>query len=143
MTITSWKTILKMLIGHQCTSHIPFLNHYKHLIEYWLSFSIDTPCLLQKGQTLIHLPWLTVELKNKIDYKDVLQWKFCKSKTTENYEKYKYQRNKVNNLIKRAKQNYNKNLLNVNIKNTTSFCRKLKSIFPTKQKKNLLAWHLK
>ena len=53
------KDVLKMLIGHQCTSHIPFRIHYKCLIEYWLSFLIDTPRLLQKRQTLIYLyGWL-------------------------------------------------------------------------------------
>ena len=72
-----------------------------------------------------------------MDYKDVLQQNFCKLKTNENYEKYKRQRNKVNNLIKRAKQNYNKKLLNENTKNATSFWRKLKSIFPTKPKSKL------
>ena len=61
-------------------------------------------------------PWLTVKLKNEIDCRDVLQWKFCKSKTTENYVKYKHQRNKVNNLIKRAKLDYKKNLQDKNTK---------------------------
>ena len=72
-----------------------------------------------------------------MDYRDVLQRKFRKSKTTENYEKFKRQRNKVNNLIKRAKQNYNKNLLDENTKNTTSFWGTLKSIFHTKPKSKL------
>ena len=67
-------------------------------------------------------------------YRNVLQQKFCKSKTTENYEKYKRQRNKVNNLIKSAKQNYNKNLLDENTINANSFWRTLKSTFPTKSK---------
>ena len=58
-------------------------------------------------------------------------------KTTENYDKYKRQRNKVNNLIKRGKQNYNKSLLDENTKNATSFWRTLKSIFPTKPKSKL------
>ena len=70
-------------------------------------------------------------------YRDVLQPKFRKSKTTENYVKYKHQRNKVNNLIKRDKQDNNKNLLNENTKNATSFWRTLKSIFPTKPKLKL------
>ena len=82
-------------------------------------------------------PWLTVELKNEINYRDVLQRKFRKSKTTENYENYKRPRNKVNNLIKRAKQSYNKNLLDENTKNATSFWRTLKSIFLTKPKSKL------
>ena len=76
---------------------------------------------------------MTVELKNKMDYRDVLQRKFHKSKTTENYKKYKRQR-KVNNLIKRAKQNYNKNQLDENTKKATSLWRTLKSIFPDKPK---------
>ena len=88
-------------------------------------------------------PWLTVELKNEIDCRDALQRKFRKSKTTENYEKYKRQRNKVNNLIKRAKQNYNKNLLNENIEDITSFWRTLKSIFPTKLKSKLTSMTFK
>ena len=50
-------------------------------------------------------PWMTVELINEMDCRDVLQRKFRKMKTTENYEKYKCQRNKVSNLFKRAKQN--------------------------------------
>ena len=77
------------------------------------------------------------KLKSEMDYRDVLQQNFCKLKTNENYEKYKRQRNKVNNLIKRAKQNYNKNLLNENTKTASSFWRTLKSIFPTKPKSKL------
>ena len=45
--------------------------------------------------------------------------------------------NKVNNLIKRAKQNYNKNMLDESTKNATSFWGTLKSIFPTTPKPKL------
>ena len=96
-------------------------------------FDRHVPFAAKKTNTNIS-PWLTAELKNEMDYRNVLQQKFCKSKTTENYEKYKRQRNKVNNLIKRAKQNCNKNLLDENTKNATSFWRTLKSTFPTKPK---------
>ena len=99
-------------------------------------FDRHAPCATKRTYTNIS-PWLTVKLKNEIDYRDVLQRKFRKSKTTKSYEKYKHQRNKVNNLIKRAKQNYNKNLLDENTKNATSFWRTLKSIFPTKPKLKL------
>ena len=74
-------------------------------------------------------PWLTVELKNEMDYSDVLLRNFRESKTTKNYEKYKCQRNKVNNLIK--------SLLDENTNNATSFSRTLTSIFPTKPKSKL------
>ena len=105
-------------------------------------FDRHVPFAAKKTNTNIS-PWLTAELKNEMDYRNVLQQKFCKSKTTENYEKYKRQRNKVNNLIKRAKQNYNKNLLNENIEDITSFWRTLKSIFPTKLKSKLTSMTFK
>ena len=76
-------------------------------------------------------------IKKRNGLRDVLQRKFRKSKTTGNCKKYKRQRNKVNNLIKRSRQNYNKNLLDRNTKNTTSFWRTLKSKFPTKPKSKL------
>ena len=67
----------------------------------------------------------------------MLQRKFRRSKTTENYKKYKHQRNKVNSQIKRAKHSYSKNLLHENIENPTSFWRTLKNIFTTKPKSKL------
>ena len=82
-------------------------------------------------------PWLTVDLKSEMDYRDVLQCKFRKLKTMENYEKYNRQRNRINNLVKRTKQKYNKNLLDESIKNTTSFGTTLKSIFTNKLKLKL------
>ena len=72
-----------------------------------------------------------------MDYRDVLQRKFLKLTTTENYEKYKRQRKKVNNLIKRAEQNYNKNLLDE--KHWNKHWRTLKSTFPTKPKSKLIS----
>ena len=99
-------------------------------------FDRHAPFVTKKTNTNISL-WLTVELKKEMDYRDVLQRKFRKSETTENYVKYKHQRKKVDNLIKRTKQNYKKNLLDENTKNTTSFWRTLKSIFPTTPKLKL------
>ena len=99
-------------------------------------FDRHAPLATKRTNTNIS-PWLSVDLKHEIVYRDVLQRKFHKSKTTENYEKYKRQRYKVNNLIKRTRQNYNKKLLNENIKNATSFWRTLKIIFPTKPKSKL------
>lgn len=80
------------------------------------------------------MPWLTHEVKNEMDYRDVLQKKFRKSKTTVNHGNYKRQRNKVNVLIKKAKKTYNTNLLKENINNSTLFWKTLKKIFLTKSK---------
>ena len=115
-------------ISHSVWDSLQALNRI--LTEF---FDRHAPFATKRTNTNIS-PWLTVELKNEMDYRNVLQQKFCKSKTTQNYEKYKPQRNNDNNLNKRAKQNYNKNLLDENTKNATSFWRTLKSTFPTKPK---------
>ena len=120
-------------ISHSISDSLQVFNRI--LIEF---FDRHAPFATKRTNTNTS-PRLSVELKNKMDYRDVLQRKFRKSKTTENYEKYKCQRNKVNNLIKRANQNYNKNLLDENTKNTTLFWRTLKSIFPTKPKSKLIS----
>ena len=96
-------------------------------------FNRYAPFVTKRANTNI-CPWLTQELKNEMNYRDVLQRKFRKSKTTANHDTYKCQRNKVNNLIKRAKQTYNKNTLRENINNPTSFWKSLKRIFPSKPK---------
>ena len=119
-------------ISHSISDSLQAFNRI--LTEF---YDRHTPFATKRTNTNIS-PWLIVQLKNEMDYRDVLQRKFCKLKATGNYEKYKCQRNKVNNLIKRAKQNYNKNLLDENTKNATSFWRTLKSIFPTKPKSKLI-----
>ena len=96
-------------------------------------FNRSAPFVTKRANTNI-CPWLTKDLKNEMNYRDVLQRKFRKSKTTAKYETYKHQRNKVNNLIKRAKQTYNKNMLRENINNPTSFWKSLKKVFPSKPK---------
>ena len=120
-------------ISHSISDSLQAFNRI--LSEF---FDRHAPFATKRTNTNIS-SWLTVELKNEMDYRDVLQQKFRKLKTTENYKKYKCQRNKVNNLIKRAKQNYNKNLLDENTKNLTSFWRTLKSIFSTKPKSKLIS----
>ena len=76
-------------------------------------------------------------IKNQNGLQGYATMKILQVESNGNYKKYKRQRNKVNNLIKRAKQNYNKNVLDENTKNATSFWRTPKSIFPTKPKSKL------
>ena len=82
-------------------------------------------------------------IKNQNGLQGYATMKILQVESNGNYKKYKRQRNKVNNLIKRAKQNYNKNLLDENTKNATSFWRTLKSIFPTKPKSKLTSMAFK
>ena len=63
---------------------ILFRTHYKRLIEYYISFFDRlAPFCAKKTKTNISL-WLTVDLKNEVDCRDVVQQLFRKSKTTKN-----------------------------------------------------------
>ena len=77
---TDWPSVY---ISHSISDSLQALNRI--LTEF---FDRHAPFSTKKTNTNIS-PWLAVELKNEMDYRDVLQRKFRKSKTTENYEKYK------------------------------------------------------
>ena len=63
---------------------ILFRTHYKRLIEYYINFFDRlAPFCAKKNKTNISL-WLTVDLKNEVDCRDVVQQLFRKSKTTKN-----------------------------------------------------------
>ena len=75
---TDWPSVY---ISHSISDSLQALNRI--LTEF---FDRHAPFSTKKTNTNIS-PWLAVELKNEMDYRDVLQRKFRKSKTTENYEK--------------------------------------------------------
>ena len=56
-------------------------------------------------------PWLNENMKREMHYRDALNGKAQKTKSKENWEVYKRQKNRINNIIKNAKFNYYKNLL--------------------------------
>ena len=56
-----------------------------------------------------------------MNYRDTLNRKAQKTKTKENWEIYKRQNNCVNNIIKNAKINYHKNLLEENVTKPEQF----------------------
>ena len=97
------------------------------------SFDKHDPYLTKRVNTNV-CPWLTAKLKSEMYYRDVLHRKFQKSKSKTNEKAYKRQRNKVNNMIKRCKQNFNRNILQENTNNPTAFWKSLKKIYPTKPK---------
>ena len=55
-------------------------------------------------------------------------------KTKENWEVYKRQKNGINNIIKNAKINYHKNVLEENANKPEQFWKCIKFLFPTKPK---------
>ena len=67
-----------------------------------------------------------------MNYRDALNRKA--QKTKENWEVYKRQKNRVNNIIKNAKINYLKNLLEENVTKPEQFWKCIKNLFPTKPK---------
>ena len=80
-------------------------------------------------------PWMTQELKQKMDERDILLRKSRKTKNSLHINAYKRKKNFVNQLVKRAKQNYFKNLLNNSANDPDRFWSTLKKLYPTKSKK--------
>ena len=56
-------------------------------------------------------PWLTRELKHEINRRDILQRKLRKSKSITDLEDFRQQRNRVNVLVRKAKNNHSKKIL--------------------------------
>ena len=80
-------------------------------------------------------PWMNPELKQKMDERDILHRKSRKTKNSTHINAYKRKKNFVNQLVKRAKQNYFKNLLHNSANDPDSFWSTLKKLYPTKSKK--------
>ena len=80
---TAWNN-LKEILTNNISRHVPFITKKV------------------KGKS----PWLTREMKIEMNYRDTLQRKFRKSKNTIDYENFRRQRNKVNILLRKAKNNH-------------------------------------
>ena len=79
-------------------------------------------------------PWLTQEIKTQMNYRDYLHRKFLKSKLANDFDSFKVQRNKVNSLVRKAKNQHSQTLLNESANNPNRFWKTLKNIFPIKEK---------
>ena len=66
-------------------------------------------------------PWMTCDLKQQMAGRDRLQRRYRKSKLPVHKVEYNHRRNTVNNLVKKAKQEYFKNLLSSSAQNPESF----------------------
>ena len=78
-------------------------------------------------------PWITEEIKKQMNDHDGLLRKARRSKNQNDWTKYKIFKN-VNNVIKRAKSKYHKNLLGENVSKPELFWKYIKTVFPTKMK---------
>ena len=82
-------------------------------------------------------PWLTQPIKNEMNFRDNLLRKARKSKKESDWLTYKKKKNHVNNLIKVAKAEHNKLLLEENISKPDKFWKFIKNLFPMKPKKEI------
>ena len=77
-------------------------------------------------------PWLTKELKQEMNTRDKLLRKSRKTKLHGDITAYKTTRNIVNGLVRKAKQNYHKALLNESCNDPNRFWKSIKKLFPGK-----------
>jgi hypothetical protein len=69
-----------------------------------------------------------------MNLRDSLHRKYRKTKTENDYERFKRQRNRTNILVKKTKNNHHKNLLRETTGNSQKFWQEIKQIYPTKEK---------
>ena len=79
-------------------------------------------------------PWITPELKREMNRRDSLHRKYRTTKTVNDYERFRRQRNQTNILVKKTKNNHHKNLLRESVGNSQKFWKEIKQIYPTKEK---------
>ena len=78
-------------------------------------------------------PWLSKELKQEMNNRDQLLRKARRTNTELDWSAYKRSRNRVNNLVKRNKATYNKELLRDNADSAEKFWSAIRKIYPIKE----------
>ena len=78
-------------------------------------------------------PWLNRYIKSEMNLRDSLNRKFRKSRSEADFNTYKHQRNKVNAMVRKAKNKHYKTLLSESTGDQKRFWKILKRIFPTKE----------
>ena len=95
--------------------------------------SIDSNApLIEKRVKGRECKWLNAEIKSEMNARDQLHRKAQKSAKGNDWSMYKKQRNKCNNLIKKAKATYHRNLIKENATNSRKFWDCIKAVFPSK-----------
>ena len=108
-------------------------NHIKNI--FLEVFQKHTP-IIKKRVRGKPCPWLTNDLKSKMNTRDKLLGKMRKTKLQFDINAYKAKRNEVNVALRKAKSKYFKNLLSENTNSPKKFWKSLKSIVPIKNKSN-------
>ena len=82
-------------------------------------------------------PWLTRELKHEINRRDTLQRKLRKSKSITDLENFRRQKNRVNVLVRKAKNSHSEKILKESANDPNRFWKTIKTIYPTKVKETM------
>lgn len=77
-------------------------------------------------------PWLSTELKEKMNIKDRLLRKARQTRETDDWNKYKQARNTCNNALRTAKQKFHQDLLTESKNTPNAFWKSIISLFPSK-----------
>ena len=111
------------------------VNRSWGIMKYFLRDCIDNmiPITMKKvrGKSC---PWLTGEIKRKINDRNLLLRNCRKSKLEEDVAAYRKLRNQVNVLVRKAKRDFHKNVLKENEKQPDKFWESIKKLYPTKRK---------
>lgn len=79
-------------------------------------------------------PWLTSEIRSKINHRDYLLRKAKRSKTQNDWDNYKRARNSTTSAIRKSKANYHRNLFKETLKSPKDFWSRIKRTYPVKDK---------
>lgn len=82
-------------------------------------------------------PWLTSDIKIAMNSRDQLLRKYRKTKTNTDFPTYKRMRNYVNSMVRTAKSQYHRTLLDQNANNPDKFWESIKQIYPNKSRNPL------
>ena len=92
------------------------------------------PLIQKKVRGVDNCPWMTGKIKKDIRQRDYLLNKARKTNRDEDWLAYKSMRNRVSNSVKKAKQTYNKKLIENHQGDTKAFWRTMKTILPGEKK---------
>ena len=106
--------------------------------KLWLNFKSaflkvadrHAPLIQKRVRDVDNCPWMTGQINKDIRQRDYFLKKARKSSHDEDWLAYKSMRNRVTNSVKRAKQTYNKKLIDNHKDDTKAFWRTTKKIIP-------------
>ncbi len=79
-------------------------------------------------------PWLTSEIRSKINQRDYLLRKAKRSKTQKDWDDYKCARNSTTSAIRKLKANYHRELFKETLNSPNDFWSRIKRTYPAKHK---------